>query len=83
MHVDFQTFFNSSLFFLALLVLSLQGALMSGGARAEYVHLQKSIKNFPLPAGFRAEMAAAGLLQVESRLLHPGGVYLYTSRAPP
>ena len=59
------------------------GALMSGGARAEYVHLQKSIKNFPLPARFRAEMAAAGLRQVESRLLHPGGVYLYTSRAPP
>lgn len=58
------------------------GALMSGGARAEYVHLQQSIADFPLPADFRAEMTAAGLLGVQSRLLHPGGVYLYTSRAP-
>mmetsp|Transcript_59434 Transcript_59434/g.134544 ORF Transcript_59434/g.134544 Transcript_59434/m.134544 type:complete len:273 (+) Transcript_59434:192-1010(+) len=55
------------------------GVLMSGGARDEYVHLQNSIKGFPLPAAFEAEMRLAGLGDVKSTMVHPGGVYLYTS----
>mmetsp|Transcript_75442 Transcript_75442/g.151664 ORF Transcript_75442/g.151664 Transcript_75442/m.151664 type:complete len:268 (-) Transcript_75442:141-944(-) len=58
------------------------GAFMSGGARAEYVHLQNSIKDFPLPAAFRNEMISAGFIDVTSRMIHPGGVYLYTSAVP-
>ena len=56
--------------------------LASGGARGEYAHLQRSIKHFPLPEEFKAEMEAAGTLDdVSYSMIHPGGVYLYTARA--
>ena len=57
------------------------GALMSG-ARAEYVHLQNSIANFPLPDEFANGMTRAGLEVEKPRMIHPGGVYLYVSAVP-
>jgi demethylmenaquinone methyltransferase/2-methoxy-6-polyprenyl-1,4-benzoquinol methylase len=57
------------------------GVLMSRGARDEYIHLQHSIKVFPQPTEFKKEMQMAGLIDVASRMIHPGGVYLYSGKA--
>jgi len=58
------------------------GALFSGGASEEYMHLQRSIAAFPLPEEFTLNMKSVGL-EIESwRCLHPGGVYLYVAQTP-
>lgn len=59
------------------------GALLSGGARDEYVHLQRSISKFPFPKDFAEEVSTAGFADVRWELVHPGGVYLYTATAAP
>jgi len=55
------------------------GALLSGGSKSEYLHLQKSIADFPLPSEFGNEMTSAGFASVSWTLVHPGGVYLYVA----
>ena len=58
------------------------GALLSGGAREEYVHLQNSIADFPMPKDFAEEMEQSGLSVLSYTQIHPGGVYLYVAEVP-
>lgn len=58
------------------------GAMLSGGAWREYLHLQKSIAEFPTPTAFAESMSDAGLTVRSWKMIHPGGVYLYVADVP-
>lgn len=57
------------------------GALAAGAE--EYSYLQRSIAAFPAPRDFAAQMAAAGLQDVQVTAMSMGAVQLYVGRTPP
>jgi len=57
------------------------GALLSGGARAEYEHLEKSVLNFHA-ADFTELIEQAGLSLVKVDFMNFGSVGLYVAAAP-
>ncbi len=57
------------------------GALLSGGARAEYEHLEKSVLNFH-SKDFAGLIEEAGLKLVNIRMMNFGSVGLYVAQKP-
>jgi len=57
------------------------GAMLSGGARAEYEHLEKSVLNFHSQE-FATLIEEAGLTLNSVRMMNFGGVGLYVAQKP-